>query len=657
MTTVHLKKIFLTILSLSTCLIYAIAQNRQTITVADELKKLYDISSLPVYMTGSFVAQVSTYDTTGGNEDGFSGKYSYIRRNPDSSLVIFDVQGPGVITRIWTPTPTEDSFDFYFDGSRYPNFSIKYSDLFSGIVFPFENPVCGNQLGGYFSYFPILFQKNCKIVCRGKQLQFHQIQYKLYPKGTTVKTFDPKLDSTENTALNKTISYWSGLSVNAGYYPSQFLGKTKPVQASVEIGPGETKTIFNAETGGRIMGILLDPASAFEGAYKSTDIRIIWDDEKVPAVYCPVADFFGYAFGKPAMQSLLLGTAHSGNYCFFPMPFDRKAVVQLIQRKDFGNGKPVKIKYTIYASSEKRDVQKEGKFYSCWNRYTKQGQPHIFLNRTGKGHYVGTLLQAQGLRPGMTYFFEGDDSTSVDGQLRIHGTGSEDYFNGGWYALADRWDSKMSLPLHGCLDYSLPFSRTGGYRLYLADKIPFEKNIYQSIEHGPRDNQSLVDYTSLAFYYAESAPERFIEPSDNLTQVDLPDTLMLYPQLMYFGIQGSISSKSAWKYNTGGLSYSFSVTDESGLKISLAEIPFGRYRLLMDWVQNNTGCSFSVWQGQTKLTEWISGYHAGENLMNAYYLADFENNGFKNAITIHFKTSGDRDNFILNRLIFVRRTE
>lgn len=84
----------------------------------------------------------------------------------------------------------------------------------------------------------------------------------------------------------------------------------------------------------------------------------------------------------------------------------------------------------------------------------------------------------------MTLFFEGDDSTYVDNKMRLHGTGSEDYYNGGWYALLDRWDRGNSLPLHGCLDYSLPMARTGGYRFFLADKMSYEKEIYHGMEHG-----------------------------------------------------------------------------------------------------------------------------------------------------------------------------
>lgn len=92
-------------------------------------------------------------------------------------------------------------------------------------------------------------------------------------------------------------------------------------------------------------------------------------------------------------------------------------------------------------------MKEEGKFYSVWRREkTPLGIFHKFAAQKGKGHYVGTIHQAQGLRPGMTLFFEGDDSTYVDNKMRLHGTGSEDYYNGGWYALLDRWDRGNSLP-------------------------------------------------------------------------------------------------------------------------------------------------------------------------------------------------------------------
>ena len=65
------------------------------------------------------LAMESSYDRTGGNDDGFSGKYSFIRKEGDS-LVIAELTGPGVIQRFTTPTPKKELLEFYFDGEDTP---------------------------------------------------------------------------------------------------------------------------------------------------------------------------------------------------------------------------------------------------------------------------------------------------------------------------------------------------------------------------------------------------------------------------------------------------------------------------------------------------------------------------------------------------------
>ena len=89
-----------------------------------ELLNLADVSRLPLYRTGN-IEQLSSYDRTGGNDDGFSGKYSSIRKEPEG-LVIADLKGPGVVNRIWTPTPDADTIKFYFDGETTPRISIPF---------------------------------------------------------------------------------------------------------------------------------------------------------------------------------------------------------------------------------------------------------------------------------------------------------------------------------------------------------------------------------------------------------------------------------------------------------------------------------------------------------------------------------------------------
>lgn len=658
--------IFVGVLSLAFSKVLAQSTTtRQTtsnvVSLISELKPFYDITDLPAYQDQTIVGQISSYDTTAGNDDGFSGKYSYLRKLPDSSLVVFDVKGPGVINRIWTPTPSDDSLDFYIDDTAHAAFTIKYRDLFSGKTFPFVAPLCNNQLGGYYCYLPIPFQQRCIIVYRGKQTQFHQIGYRSYPEATKVKKFDLNLNGEEKLALEKIKTLWDKRNPAVKNFQGVSATPYQSYKTNFQLKPGEQHTLLQTNKGGRIVGIELGPASSFEGLFKGVDIRITWDNEAHPAVYCPVADFFGYAFGKTSMQSLLVGSADNKNYCYFPMPFDKSAKIELVYRKSKSpvTSQSLMITASIFYSPQARQVDKEGKFYAYWNNESKVPlhQPHQFLDVSGKGHYVGTVLQAKGLEPGMTTFFEGDDSTVVDGQLRMHGTGSEDYFNGGWYAMMDRWDGPFSLPLSGALDYSLPLNRTGGYRLFLTDKIPFTKSLYHSIEHGPERNEKPASYTSVAYYYSNTSPKTTIPPVSEETTVSVQDTLVVYPQLLTFNNAGDIGIQHVWVYPTGGDSFIFSSTGQSGLRVHLAEVPNGSYKVFLDYAKIPAGCSFSLWQRQTPLTGWRDSHAADTTRVEQEHLANVSLTNLNHTITIQLKGADERNKFFINRLILVRNKE
>ena len=51
------------------------AQTKETCNTVTELRNLLDVDRLPEYRDG-IVEQISSYDPTGGNEDGFAGEYS-----------------------------------------------------------------------------------------------------------------------------------------------------------------------------------------------------------------------------------------------------------------------------------------------------------------------------------------------------------------------------------------------------------------------------------------------------------------------------------------------------------------------------------------------------------------------------------------------------
>ena len=166
------------------------AQNKETVTTVTELRNLLDVDRLPQYRDG-IVEQISSYDPTGGNEDGFAGKYSFIRKE-NGNLVLADLKGPGVVNRIWTPTPTRDTLLFYFDGEKKPRLRVCFADLFSGKVEPFVRPLCANEVGGFYCYFPFTYKKSLKIVFTGETIQFHQIQYRNL-EGKKVETYTPEI--------------------------------------------------------------------------------------------------------------------------------------------------------------------------------------------------------------------------------------------------------------------------------------------------------------------------------------------------------------------------------------------------------------------------------------------------------------------------------
>ena len=60
------------------------------------IEELYRLDKLPEFKKSTKVASMSSYDRTGGNDDGFSGKYSFVRKEEDG-LVIADLKGPGLI--------------------------------------------------------------------------------------------------------------------------------------------------------------------------------------------------------------------------------------------------------------------------------------------------------------------------------------------------------------------------------------------------------------------------------------------------------------------------------------------------------------------------------------------------------------------------------
>lgn len=649
--------VFLVAAAVITCSASAHAQ------YVEELANMSRVDQLPRFAGNANSKQLSSYDTTGGNDDGFSGKYSFIRQE-NGKQVIGHLKGPGIIQRIWTPTPTADSIEFFFDGESTARIALPFIDLFSGKQYPFVRPVVGNEVGGYYCYIPIPYKKSCKILFKGK-MQFFQIQYIETDEARVKQSFSTNFNAAEKQALQTAVTAWSNFTSEVAMGKNKSSNAVKRLTKRVLLRPGETQLIADLKTGGRIVSIRMQPKATLNTAVKDVFIKASWDGESVPAIYCPLTDFFGYAFGKPSMKSVLVGVYNGTHYSRIPMPFSKSAKIELqyLQHNGENVGEiPIDIEIDYTDSPRKAD---EGKFYTVWNREKDpaKGKPFQILKFSGRGHYIGTSLQSQGRDPGMTLFFEGDDQAHIDGKLAIHGTGSEDYFNGGWYALADRWDQAYSLPTHGCLAYSVALARTGGYRFYVTDKLSFKKDFLLTIEHGPENNAVSVDYISVAYFYADKPPVANAMPAQDLLSPLQPPASNVYV-LDLLPVQAMSASTSVSrvfvKDDKSGNEYNvYKIEgDPNGFAKFKLEVPGnGKYKLYASYLKTPGSGKFDVNQRQIPVQQQVDAHATANQFVEKAYLGELSIEEGTNTITIVLKdkAEGAAKNSVLLQGLFLEK--
>lgn len=440
----------------------------------------------------------SSYDRTGGNDDGFSGTYSYLYRD-EKGYVIFDRQGPGCVYQMWF-TSMLMSFGLPYDLSVYPDgispavLTIPAGTGFSGEAPGLPFPLVGSfaqSSGGFYSYLPICFQERL-VVAASTLPTFYQVIAHLYPPGTEVPVYTGK----ENVGE---------ASENLGRVGSDFLPeKKKEIEKSqMTISAGEKKEISELTGHGIIYGLKFTLDDFSEESLNSLYLSAFFDDAATAQVISPLGIFFGSGFGPVEVKSrpIVMDPATRTLSCFFPMPFLKNARIELENR----GTTPISITSEVSWLKD-RPAPDFGYFRAVYReeKPTTPGVDYLILEEEGRGQVVGVSLAMAELQNSHRNYLEGDHHVYLDGSTApvLNGTGTEDYFEGGWYFL----NGVFSLPTHGNpVHRSLPNSgdATGAYRFHLSDTIPFQSSIRFSIEHGPA-NDVEADYASVVYYYLQS---------------------------------------------------------------------------------------------------------------------------------------------------------
>ena len=285
--------------------------------------------------------------------------------------------------------------------------------------------------------------------------------------------------------------------------------------------PGETQSIADLGGSGMITRIWMTLLpTPFQPVLRDVVLRIFWDGEPDPSVECSLGDFFGAAFGRPhAYSSVPLGITSGGFTCHFPMPYATRAHLEVSNtgRRPID---PLFYAVTYYELPEPPPTPL--RFHCQWRREptTAPDRPYTMLDAVGKGHFVGVRLDLQNTdnwllrHPAKAAFPFGLGLGMLEGQERIWvdddktpsvlGTGTEDFFNAGWYFLGGRF----STPTHGCTVRSWLTGRVSAYRFDIQAPIPFQHRIRVTVDHG-MDNLVEADYSSTAYWYQQEPHRSF----------------------------------------------------------------------------------------------------------------------------------------------------
>ncbi len=510
------------------------------LTYVDLLDKMTDVKELATLpQPGETCQQFSSYDRRSVAPDkpqwganGDAGKF--LRKDPEG-MVLADMEGPGCIFRIWSANP-EGTLRIFIDGKKKPVLECGFQDIVYGRVPPFLGAVVGRRTGGANLYFPIPYQKHCRVVVENPKSLYYHVTYRTYPKGTQIESFNLPLRPEQLAKLKNIIEQLEGRGKPPWELRGKELGEQLLAEETYVIEPGRSirEQSENDDGPAVIRSIWVKFRDLPEDLVEARKMlarmvmRIYWDYQDTPSVDVPMGDFFGTAPGVNPYKSLPLGMAEDGSaYCFWYMPYKRAI------RVEFENQGEKTVSFDIKALLTRTDIPPDqiAYFHAKWHRdYPNKTFDWPFLECTGRGRFCGAVLTIW--NPVRGWWGEGDEKFWVDGEdfPSTFGTGSEDYFGYAWCGTA-----LFQHALHNQTICEGPGN--GNYssvnRWQIADNIPFQKSFVGTIENYGNDK----DYSCVTYWYANLDQKDFFKP------VNVSDRPIQEPRKP-FRIKGAIEAES-----------------------------------------------------------------------------------------------------------------
>ncbi|MBI4243874.1 MAG: DUF2961 domain-containing protein [Planctomycetes bacterium] len=379
------------------------------------------------------------------------------------------------------------TLSIYLDGSQIPTYKGPVVDLFSNPPF---SQFASYQSGGLTSYAQIA-AKHIKITSPIEPL-YYEIEYKFTNSVTD-------------------ISSWSGVFDSAGSWPHSLQQNWSQLGEITLPTTSDGVTIMNIGDPGVFLGWRFEVNSVKH--WKDLWIDFFWNGSQTSQVSVPIGMLCGASGYTYAIDSVFFQLRDNIGLTYFPMPF-RSAVVRM--RNLSPSQTVVRLSCAYLQGLYPEPYGLFHAVYSDSNPVVPDIYHPIANFNNCQGIYVGLVMETEltNCTPnGSSNYLEGDIAIYKDGKGSADylGTGTEVYFNMGWYGMFI-FEQKNSLPLNGysgvneigagtpCVGEARSF-----YRLMPTCPVYFSNSIRVSLEHGPA-NDVAARYTTAGFFYVKDSP-------------------------------------------------------------------------------------------------------------------------------------------------------
>jgi hypothetical protein len=500
---------------------------QQPVSVGSLLTEMTDHAGIAKWPSPLYsMKQASSYDRRSVSADS-AGWYAntdqnqFIRKeevNGHTEYVMMDADGPGAIVRFWLTTVIKPGkIRFYLDNSLQPSFeSTAYDlmkmgfDLGPALLNP-HSSYEPNGKGGNTLYFPIPYQKHCKITLElpdssaRKAPHYYQVNYRSYAPGTKISTFSKSDLQTYRSVINRTEALLWNPPV---YSDGNAVTKKELVQASKRV----LIPLPRGEAAIRSLVIKLSVSNQQQlvTALRSVILKIDFDGEET--VWCPIGDFSGSGYGGKPVKSWYRDLDSNATMTSrWVMPYQKQARITILNNAGFDVGIDLLARtgkwnwgpgsmyfHATYKYEENiRDAKWDYDPAKIALKDTAAPIEWNFIRITGAGIYLGNTLAVNNHM--QTWYGEGDAKIWIDEDRfpSEFGTGLEDYYNTSWapvvlyqtpFANAPRADNASSFGHN-------TFTRTRN-----LDGVPFNRSFRYDLEMLSWDGGT-IDAAAVTYWY------------------------------------------------------------------------------------------------------------------------------------------------------------